>query len=66
MGPIHEHKETCFKDVIDKPVRFDRRCRFQLCRFVWLRPRVDDGGLSRQLPVAPVPQRERLGVMPGR
>ncbi len=45
VGQMHEHKDTCFKYVTDKAVRFAKHCRFHFCHFVrlWLRGR-DLGG----------------------
>ncbi len=45
VGQMHAHKDTCFKYVIDKALRFAKHCRFHFCHFVklWLRGRGDDG-----------------------
>ena len=39
VGQMHEHKDTCFKYVVDKGLRFAKHCRFHFCHFVklWLR-----------------------------
>ena len=44
VGQMHSHKDTCFKYVVDKAVRFAKHCRFHFCHFVklWLRGRDDD------------------------
>ena len=36
VGQMHEHKDTCFKYIIDKAVRFAKHCRFHFCHFVKL------------------------------
>ena len=33
-GQMHAHKDTCFKYVVDKGVRFAKHCRFHFCHFV--------------------------------
>ena len=39
VGQMHAHKDTCFKYVVDKTMRFAKHCRFHFCHFVklWLR-----------------------------
>ena len=51
VGQMHEHKDTCFKYVIDKSVRFAKHCRFHFCHFVtlWLRGGEDDASKSLRL-----------------
>ena len=36
VGQMHEHRDTCFKYVVDKTVRVARCCRFNFCHFVQL------------------------------
>ena len=45
VGQMHAHKDTCFKYVIDKAVRFAKHCRFHFCHFVrlFLRGTSSDG-----------------------
>lgn len=42
-GQMHAHKDTCFKHVAGKGVRFARHCRFNFCHFVTLCLQCDDG-----------------------
>ncbi|CAK0803316.1 unnamed protein product [Prorocentrum cordatum] len=46
VGQMHQHKDTCFKYVVEKSMRFARHCRFNFCHFVKLWLRVGDGGDS--------------------
>eukprot|EP00973_Karenia_brevis_P013840 1877773-Karenia_brevis.AAC.1 len=36
VGQMHAHKDSCFKYVTDKAVRFAKHCRFHFCHFVKL------------------------------
>ena len=36
VGQMHEHKDTCFKYVVNKTMRMARHCRFHFCHFVRL------------------------------
>ena len=36
VGQMHEHKDTCFKYVMDKAIRFAKHCRFHFNHFVIL------------------------------
>jgi len=36
VGQMHAHKDTCFKYVVDKAVRFAKHCRFHFCHFARL------------------------------
>lgn len=51
VGQMHMHKDTCFKYVIDKAMRFAKHCRFHFCHFVtlFLRGREDDGKKAKSV-----------------
>ena len=38
VGQMHQHKDTCFKYVVDKGMRFAKHCRFHFVHFVRVVP----------------------------
>ena len=36
VGQMHQHKDTCFKYIVDKALRVAKYCRFNFCHFVHL------------------------------
>eukprot|EP00959_Pyramimonas_sp_CCMP1952_P017053 362232-Pyramimonas_sp.AAC.1 len=43
VGQMHQHKDTCFKYVVEKSMRVARHCRFNFCHFVKLWLHVEEG-----------------------